>query len=68
MLWCTDSQQVKHAQELVLRHMAVAGDVVVLEDGLQVDALVLDSRLVFLQNCFNFLCVLLTSQVLSAGK
>ena len=48
MLWCTDSQQVKHAQELVLCHMAVAGDIVVLEDGLKVDALVLDSRLVFL--------------------
>ena len=48
--------------------MAVAGDIIILEDGLQVDALVLDSRLVFLQNCINLLCVLLTSKVLSAGK
>ena len=68
MLRCTDSQQVKHTQELVLGHMAVAGDIVILEDGLQVDALVLDSRLVFLQNCINLLCVLLTSKVLSSGK
>ena len=48
--------------------MAVAGDIIILEDGLQVDALVLDSRLVFLQNCIDLLCVLLTSKVLSAGK
>ena len=48
MLWRTDSEQVEHAQELVLGHMAVAGDIVVLEDGLKVDALVLDSRLVLL--------------------
>ena len=48
--------------------MAVAGDIIILEDGLQVDALVLDSRLVFLQNCFNLLSVLLSSQVLSSGK
>ena len=48
--------------------MAVAGDIIVLEDGLQVDALVLHSRLVFLQNCINLLCVLLTSKVLSAGE
>ena len=68
MLWRTDSEQVEHAQELVLGHMAVAGDIVVLEDGLQVDALVLDSRLVFLQNCFNLLKILLSSQVLSSGK
>ena len=68
MLRCTDSQQVKHTQELVLGHMAVAGDIVILEDGLQVDALVLDSRLVLLQNCINLRWVLLTSKVLSAGK
>ena len=48
--------------------MAVAGDIIILEDWLQVDALVLDSRLVFLQNCLNFLSVLLSSKVLSAGK
>lgn len=48
--------------------MAVAGDIVVLEDGFQVDALVLDSRLVLFEDCINLVCALLSSQVLPAGK
>ena len=68
MLWRTDSEQVEHAQELVLGHMAVAGDIVVLEDGLQVDALVLDSRLVLLEDCINFLLILVAGQVFPARK
>ena len=48
--------------------MAVAGDIVVLEDGLQVDALVLDSRLVLLEDCINFLLILVAGQVFPARK
>ena len=68
VLWRTDPKQVEHAQELVLGHVAVAGDVVVLEDGLQVDALVLDSRLVLLEDRINFLLILVAGQVFPARK
>lgn len=48
--------------------MAVAGDVVVLEDRFQVDALVLNSCLVLLKNHVDILIVLITSKILATGK
>lgn len=61
VLGCTDSQQVKNAQELILGHVAVARDIVVLEDRLEVDALVLDGGLVLLKNHIHFAIVLVAS-------
>ena len=68
VLGSTDPEQVKDAKELILGHVAVARDVVVLEDWLQVDALVLDSRFVLLEDHVDFMVVLLARQVLATGK
>lgn len=38
--WCCDFEQVKHSQELSFGHMTILSDVEVLEDWLQVNALV----------------------------
>ena len=68
LLGRTDAKQVEHAKELLLCDMAVAGDVVVLKDRLQVDALVLHLSLVLLQDVINLLLHGCTCQVLATSK
>lgn len=68
VLGSTDPEQVKDAKELILGHVAIARDIVVLEHGLQVNALVLDCRLVLLQDHVDFMIILLAGQVLTAGE
>jgi len=48
--------------------MTVAGDVVVLEDWLEVDALVLNSCFVLFKDHVNLLFILATSEILATGK
>ena len=63
-----DSEKIKHSEELFLGNMTVAGDVVVLEHGLQVNALVLDGGTVLLKDSLDLVVVLVASKVLSAGE
>jgi len=48
-----DFQQIQYSQELDFSHMTILCDIEVLEDWFQVDALVLNSRPIFLQEAFN---------------
>jgi hypothetical protein len=53
---------------LVLGDVTVAGNVEVLEDGLKVNTLVLDSGTVLFKDSLDLLLVLITRKVLSAGQ
>lgn len=64
----TDSEKVKHAQELILSHVTITCDIIVLENWLQVNALDLDLRAVQLENVVNLRTVSSTRQVLPAGQ
>ena len=68
MLRGVDSEKIKHSEELFLGNMTVAGDVVVLEHGLQVNALVLDGGTVLLKDSLDLVVVLVASKVLSTGE
>ena len=68
VLGSADSQQIEHAEELVLGHVTVASDVVVLEHWLQVNALVFNRSFVLFENIIDFLLVLFASKVFSAGE
>ena len=68
VLRSADSQKVEDTKELILGDMTVASDIVVLEDWFQMDALVLDGSLVFLENLVDLGIVLIASQVLAAGE
>ena len=68
VLGSADPQQIEHAKELNLSHMAVASDVVVLEHRLQVDALVFDRGFVLFEDFIDLLLVLVTGQVFAAGE
>ena len=63
-----DAEQVKHAKELILCDVAVASNVVVLENWLQVDALVLHLGLVLLKDLFDLLLHGRTCKVLASSK
>ena len=68
VLGSADSEQIEHAEELVLGHVTVASDVVVLEHGFQVDALVFNRSFVLFKNFIDFLVVLVASKVFTAGE
>ena len=68
MLGSTDAKEVEHSEELSLRNMLVMSDVVVLEYRFQMNALVFNSNLVFLENLIDSLLILLASKVLSTSK
>ena len=68
VLRSADSQKVEDTKELILGDMTVASDIVVLEDWFQMDALVLDGSLVFLENLVDLGVVLIAGQVLAAGE
>ena len=68
MLWSSDAKEVEHSEELSLRYMLVVSDVVVLEDGFQMNALIFNGNSVFFENVFDSLLILLTCKVLSASK
>ena len=68
VLRSSDAKKVEHSEELVLGHMTISGDVVVLEHGLQVNALGLDCVAVLVEDLLNFSLVLMASEILAAGK
>lgn len=68
VLGSADSEQIEHAEELILGHVTVASDVVVLEHGFQVDALVFNRSFVLFKNFIDFLLVLFASKVFTAGE
>lgn len=61
-----DAEVVQHTEELVLGHMAVLGDVEVLEDGLQVHTLGLNGFAEMVKDRLDLTVVV--SEVLSAGE
>ena len=68
VLGSSNSQQIESSEELVLRDVTVAGNVEVLEDGLKVNALVLDGGTVLFKDFLDLLLVLITRKVLSTGQ
>ena len=68
MLGSADPQQIEHTEELVLSHVAVAGDVVVLKDWFQVNALVFDRSFVLFENLVDLIFVLVAGQVFASGE
>lgn len=63
-----DSELVQRSQELVFCHMAVLRDVEVLEDWLQVNAVVLNSSTVLFKNVVNFMIVIDACKVLATSE
>lgn len=61
-----DAEVVQHTEELVLGHVTVLGDVEILEDGLQVHTLGLDSFAEMVEDRLDLTVVV--SKVLSAGQ
>lgn len=61
ILGSSDSKQIESSEELILGYVTVARYVEVLEDGFQVNALVLDGGTVLFEDFFNFLLVLVSS-------
>jgi hypothetical protein len=57
VIWSWDSQLGQHSQELHLSHMAISGNVKVLELGFQVDSPVLDFLTVRIQYFLNSLII-----------
>ena len=68
VLRCTDSEEIQDAKELLLGYVPVASDVVVLEDGLQVDAIVLDLDAVLFEDVLDLLVHWGSSEVLPASQ
>jgi hypothetical protein len=62
-----DLKEVHDAEELLLSHVAVLGNVKVLEDGLEQNAASCHSLLVFGENCLN-VHLGLSLEVLAAGE
>ena len=54
MLRGSNSEQVEHSQELVLSHVAILGDIVVLEYWLEMNALVFDCYAILFQDVIDF--------------
>ena len=68
VVWSRNPEQVEHAEELGLGHMAVLRDVEVLEDWLQVDSHVGDSLAVLIQQRLDHVLTGTTSEVLAASE
>lgn len=68
VLGCSDAKSVEDSEELFLGHMAILGDIIVLEDRFQVNALGLDSGTVFLKNLLDLLIILDAGKVLATGQ
>ena len=66
VLGSADPQQIEHTEELVFSHVAVAGDVVVLKDRFQVNALVFDRGFVLFENLVDLILVLVAGQVFAS--
>ena len=68
VLGSANPQQVKHTEELLLRHVSIASDIIVLEDWLEVNALVFDRSFILFKNLVDFSFILLASQVFAASE
>ena len=68
VLGSADPQQVKHTKELLFGNVAVARDVVVLKDWLEVNALVFHRSSVLFKNLVDFSFILIAGEVFAAGK
>lgn len=68
MLGSTDPQQIKHAKELFFCNVAVASDIVVLKDWLEVNALVFYGSFVLFKNLVDFSFILIACEVFAASE